>query len=179
MPDTIIEEDEEKKMAVQITLTISSEALSCEAPGFNGIRRKIEMVGNNNKLTIDNLVEVIEASAYTLAADLLDQRAQEIRQHQLLEERALERERFLERERLSRMRSFDCPLTESRCIEGGCSRTHCVRQEREEEQADRRRQEERARQAHGASRGRGRETKAEKRAREAREAEAQAKKLII
>ena len=39
------------------------------------------------------------------------------------------------------MRNFDCPDTESRCTEGGCSRKRCVRRERFEI-ASRRRQEE-------------------------------------
>jgi hypothetical protein len=38
-------------------------------------------------------------------------------------------------------RSFDCSLTESRCAEGECSLTYCVRREREDI-AFRRRQEE-------------------------------------
>jgi hypothetical protein len=38
-------------------------------------------------------------------------------------------------------RTFDCPSTESRCAEAGCSLTHCVRRERED-RAFRRRQEE-------------------------------------
>jgi hypothetical protein len=29
-------------------------------------------------------------------------------------------------------RTFDCPSTESRCAEAGCSLTHCVRRERED-----------------------------------------------
>ena len=38
-------------------------------------------------------------------------------------------------------RRFDCPLTGSRCTEGGCNIIHCVRREREDS-AFRRRQEE-------------------------------------
>lgn len=37
-----------------------------------------------------------------------------------------------EKERLGRTRNFDCPLTESRCTESGCSLTRCVGHEREE-----------------------------------------------
>ena len=49
------------------------------------------------------------------------------------------------------VRSFDCPLTESSCTEAGCSRTRCVRQEREDN-AFRHHQEEKARAARGGSR---------------------------
>jgi len=42
---------------------------------------------------------------------------------------------------MAETRNFDCPLTESRCAEGECSLTHCVRRQRQDS-AFRRHQEE-------------------------------------
>jgi hypothetical protein len=66
-------------------------------------------------------------------------------------------EKLALRERERNVRPFDCPLTDSRCTEGGlCSRTFCVRRQREEQKNEvaARRQEERARAVRGSVKGR-------------------------
>jgi hypothetical protein len=86
------------------------------------------------------LAAALQAAADVIAKDLFEQ---------LTKTKAIEAEpgdsaRLAEEEKLREgaMRSFDCPLkdglAESRCTEprkAGCSRTRCIRQEREDDKA--------------------------------------------
>jgi len=55
-----------------------------------------------------------------------------------------------QREARRKLRPFDCPLTESKCTEVECSRTLCIRQQREQDLAGRLHAEERARLTRGS-----------------------------
>jgi hypothetical protein len=84
--------------------------LHAEIPETNHACRKIA------------LAAALHAASNAIAKNLFEQRTNAIE---------AERTRLVEEEKLREraMRSFDCPLTESRCTETRCSRTRCIEQE--------------------------------------------------
>jgi hypothetical protein len=126
-----------------------SGSLHAVAPDHaNGGLRKIELT---RTIHPEALASLLTGDSTLLAEKLLDQVT--FLSEQTIASPNSTRLAEEEKQRERAVRSFDCPLTESRCTEAGkagCSRTRCVRQEREDN-AFRRHEEEKARAARGGS----------------------------